>query len=158
LQWAKSQGYHFQNDGNEGSDGSEGLKPTSRMYEPVTGISWRDVVVWANALSDILDLDPVYRSSSGHIIKDSRDSNANIVDAAVQTDTNGYRLPTKDEWEMAARWRNSSGDGSISTGGRYWTPGNYASGANADCNSTTATNRVAWYSSNSKDKTHPVFE
>jgi formylglycine-generating enzyme required for sulfatase activity len=76
-------------------------------------------------------LNPVYRTASDVIIKDSRDANASVVDAAVQTNNNGYRLPTSMEWEMAARWRNTSGDGSILVGGRYWTPGSYASGATA---------------------------
>ncbi len=54
-----------------------------------------------------------------------------VVDAAIQTENDGYRHSTSYEWEvMAARWRNSDGDGSILVGGRYWTPEHYASGAN----------------------------
>jgi len=92
-------------------------------------------------------LDPVYRTHDGEIIKDSRDGNSSVVDAAVQTDHNGYRLPTSNEWEMAARWKDDeqSTDGSILVGGRYWTPGDYASGATTDHTNTTGTKGVAWY-------------
>jgi uncharacterized repeat protein (TIGR02543 family) len=144
--WAEAQGYHFQNKGREGNEGVIGAAPTEEnKTKPVTSVSWRDVIVWSNALSEMKELNPVYRTSTGEIIKDSRNANASVVDAAIQTINNGYRLPTSMEWEMAARWRNSSGDGSILVGGRYWTPGNYASGATANYNNEAATRAVAWY-------------
>jgi len=119
----------------------------------VTNINFRDVIVWINALSEMLGLNPVYRTITGEIIKDSRQQNAHLVDIAEQTSHNGYRLPTGLEWEMAARWRNSGGDGAIFVGGRYWTPGNYASGAtgpawdnvNWQPLDEAATRAVAWY-------------
>jgi len=145
--WAEANGYHFENLGREGNDGTDGAAPTEdNKLRPVTTVSKRDVIVWTNALSEMTGLDPVYLTPEGVIIKDSRDSNASQVDSAIQTENNGYRLPTSYEWEMAARWRNSSGDGAISVGGRYWTPGDYASGATADYNNTSATRAVAWYS------------
>jgi formylglycine-generating enzyme len=145
--WAESNGYHFDNLGREGNDGTTGVTPTeANKHKPVTYVSWRDVIVWTNALSEMTGREPVYRTAEGVIIKDSRDSNASQVDSAIQTGNNGYRLPTSMEWEMAARWRNSSGEGSILVGGRYWTPGDYASGATAYYNNTSATRAVAWYS------------
>ncbi len=157
--WAESNGYIFQNLGREGYDGIIGDVPTERKHEPVTYISWRDVIVWTNALSEMTGLDPVYRTTEDVIIKDSRYDNGNIVDAAVQTSNNGYRLPTYMEWEMAARWKNDteSINGSILVGGRYWTPGNYASGATTDYNNLVATQAVAWYRyDNSEVQTHTV--
>jgi formylglycine-generating enzyme required for sulfatase activity len=121
-EWAEANGYHFQNFGLPGSDlpakyilvsDSWVVNPeypttapdltVDNREQPVTQVSWRDVVVWTNALSEMTGLDPIYRTS-GEIIRDSRYTNDSVVDAAVQTDNNGYRLPTSYEWEMAARW------------------------------------------------------
>ena len=156
--WAEASGYVFQNAGREGHNGTIGAEPTERMLEPVTTVSWRDVVVWSNAISEMHGYEPVYRTSDGDIITDSRHANGSVVDAAVQTDHNGYRLPTSNEWEMAARWKNDteSTDGSILVDGRYWTPGSYASGATANTADAAATQLVAWYRDNSGWKTQPV--
>lgn len=145
--WAEENGYHFQNPGREGNGGTDGMPPTeNHKNEPVTYVSWRDVIVWNNALSEMTFLDPVYRTETGEIIKDSRHANGAVVDAAIQTEHNGYRLPTSDEWEMAGRWRNTDGDNSIPVGGRYWTPGSYASGATDSYENEEASRAVAWYS------------
>lgn len=159
--WAEANGYHFQNVGREGHDGIIGAVPTANKLEPATTMNWRDVIVWTNALSEMLGLEPVYRTSTGIIIRDSRDTNASQVDLAIQNNKNGYRLPTANEWEMAARWKNDSEttNGSILVGGRYWTPGNYASGATADYYHEGETRAVAWYSygvGNSQNYTRPV--
>jgi len=154
--WAETNGYHFQNPGREGKNGTIGAAPTENGLEPATTINWRDALVWCNALSEMFYRDPVYRTSGGDIIRDSRDTNAGVVDDSIQTEHDGYRLPTSDEWEMAARWRNGDGEGSILLDGRSWTPGSYASGATADYNDSTATGLVAWYVSNSGNDTHPV--
>jgi formylglycine-generating enzyme len=61
----------------------------------------------------------------------------------VKSDATGFRLPTSNEWELAAKYID----------GTNWTPGNYASGATAyaaDYSWTinpdeTATEAVAWY-------------
>lgn len=146
--WAEANGYVFQNIGREGHDGIIGAAPTENKLEPATYIDWRDVIVWTNALSEMFGLDPVYRTSTGVIIKDSRYSNASQVDSAIQTNNNGYRLPTANEWEMAARWKNDivKTNGSILVSGRYWTPGNYASGAIAGYYNENETRAVAWFS------------
>ena len=142
--WALDNGYDFQNLGTEGYYGVEGEAPTT-SDQPVVNISWRDTVVWLNAFSEMSGLNPVYRTGSDEIIKDSRDANAVLVDNAIQTNNNGYRLPKALEWEMAARWTNDeeSVNGSILVGGRYWTPGNYASGSIS--NLRTDFLDVAWY-------------
>lgn len=154
--WAEEKGYYFQNKGREGNDGAIGALPTSNKLEPVTSISWRDAIVWCNAYSEYSELNPVYRTTTGVIIKDSRDSNASQVDSAIQTNYYGYRLPTSNEWELAARWRNTSGEGSIFIGGRYWTMGMNASGAVSGYNNSGETSLVAWYKNISNRTTHPV--
>ena len=154
-QWALRNGYRFANAGMEGSTtggGSSpnynniGNAPTSRRNEPVTMVSWRDSIVWCNALSQMLGYDPVY-TYQGNVIKDS--ANATACDNAVQENTAGFRLPTMDEWELAARYID----------GTSWTPGNYASGASNPAwhggwgtgreGDVKATEAVAWYRANS---------
>ena len=134
--------YEFANAGMEGSTtgggsypnyNNIGNLPTKKGNEPVTMVSWRDSIVWANALSEMLGYAPVY-SYNGAVIRNSTDGTA--CDNSVQENTDGFRLPTSDEWELAARYIDGSS----------WTPGDYASGATADYNNASATQEVTWYS------------
>lgn len=145
-EWAIVNSYYFQNAGKEGNDGVVGAAPTTRQEEPVTGISWRDAIVWCNAYSEMMELNPVY-TYGGNVIKDSRDANAMACDNAVADwDVNGFRLPTEGEWHYAASYID----------GTTWTLPNYASGATADYTDATATGLVAWYDANSGGDTQDV--
>jgi formylglycine-generating enzyme required for sulfatase activity len=85
--------------------------PVGNALNPVTVISWRDVLVWCNAYSEMDGLDPVYRDSEGNVLRDSR----KIIDYLVDYDAienvvyNGYRLPSYQEWVYAARGANPLG-------------------------------------------------
>ena len=173
-QWALSNGYRFANAGQEGSGGDPGQAPTSKRNEPVTMVSWRDSIVWSNALSEMLGYDPVY-TYEDDVIRDS--TNATACDNAVQEDTNGFRLPTSNEWELAARYIGPDEPARFMVGslevpvslfsdGLHWTRGSHASGAtrptydslwgNPNPERVAATRTVAWYGSNSGWKTQPV--
>ena len=144
--WAISNGYTFANAGMEGSNGPIGDAPTAAKYEPVTTVSWRDVIVWCNAYSEKSGLAACYTYSAA-IIRDSRDTNATACDNAVCTwSNNGYRLPSEGEWQYAASYKDGSS----------WTPYNYASGATANYSYAIATGNVAWYSDNSWVNTHYI--
>lgn len=155
--WALENGYTFANVGREGSSGANGAPPTSRRYEPVTRISWRDAVVWANALSEYQGFQPVY-VNRGQVLRDALDAEA--VDNVVALDTDGFRLPTSEEWELAARYQGSDPwAGALEfprDSGHFWTPGHYASGASGHHEDVMATRAVAWFIENSGEKTQPV--
>lgn len=107
--WALSHGYSI-SAGQEGTDGLSGAQSVSA--EPVTNISFRDVVIWCNAASEKEGLSPVYYqngtsdfSNSAALLK-TADSTADTP--AENTAANGYRLPNSTEWEYAARGGNPS--------------------------------------------------
>ncbi|HNX59130.1 MAG TPA: SUMF1/EgtB/PvdO family nonheme iron enzyme, partial [Spirochaetota bacterium] len=150
YQWAIAHGYSFQNPGCEGHDGTAGDAPTAAKNEPATGISWRDAIVWCNALTEYYNslkgtsYDCVY-SYNGTVIKNSRDSNATACDKAIQiASAKGFRLPLSLEWEFVARYRGYNTTNSIMKDGIYYTKGDSASGATKDFTDYDATDAVAW--------------
>jgi formylglycine-generating enzyme required for sulfatase activity len=163
--WAESNGYTFySNPGLEGS-GTNGGSPTGASQEPVTDVTWYDAVVWLNALTEWVNaktgssLTPVYYYESGctTVARDSDYSSTNFVtegghtyaSAYEKTGAMGFRLPSSNEWELAARWRGSDSTNTVSGyTNPYFTQGDSASGAAADYNDTTATGVVAWYDGN----------
>ncbi|HBE78008.1 MAG TPA: hypothetical protein DDW65_09550 [Firmicutes bacterium] len=147
--------YTFDHLGGRGGYVDETYVPyiTGHETDPVTCISWRDALVWCNALTDYYNfqnhksLACVYMNGSD-IIRDS--TNLGGVTVTVVSTAKGFRLPTSDEWELAARYQNGS----------TWTPGTYASGATASYTDSGATKVAAWYGDNSAisgaNSTHPV--
>lgn len=113
--WAKDYSYNFTN-----------FDPAD--YEPqypVIFISWRDAVVWCNALTEYynatskVSLVCVY-TYNGDIVKDAYvdDTVIDWANLTIATTAKGFRLPTSDEWELAARYQN----------GTNWTPVDHVSG------------------------------
>ena len=126
LKWAESNGYTIVNKGVEGVFGDvehennmsdAGAEP--KLVEmPVCRLTWRDVMVWCNALSEMQGLKPVYctdpefntplKDSTGAAFNDlnNYDTNPGEVDNPyVDENANGFRLPYVKEWEYAARKR-----------------------------------------------------
>jgi formylglycine-generating enzyme required for sulfatase activity len=101
-------GYHFVRDGALGS-AEASLASEHTPTEPVTTITWYDAVVWCNALSELEGYRPAYYSDpqfTTPLRKPLRRNIAEAVDdrAVVYWDeqADGFRLPTRAEWESAA--------------------------------------------------------
>ena len=131
LQWANSHGYTIVNKGVEGLYGKDaeqqsnmsdpGSKP--KLVEmPVCGLTWRDVMVWCNALSEMCGLTPVYctdsnfktpiRNSKGTEFGDLKNyalTPGEVDNPYVNKGANGFRLPYVEEWEYAARKKKDGG-------------------------------------------------
>jgi hypothetical protein len=104
---------------------------------PITGINWYDAVKWCNAKSVMEGLEPIYciKDCSGYYIRGECAENA-PPNIDIKTEANGYRLPTLEEWQWAAR------------GGRN-SKGYIFAGSNN-------LNDVGWYSDNANGVAHAV--
>lgn len=157
--WALSHGYQFANAGWEGSSFNS-AGPSANKRHPVTGISWRDALVWCNALTEYYNrqysagMVCVY-THEGSIIRNANDATAcnNVQPDAT---ANGFRLPTSEEWELAARYIiDANGDGTLEAGEYY--PEGHISGDMTNAYDTSAyLGYYAWYDGNSGLTTHPV--
>ena len=126
LKWAENNGYTIVNKGVEGVFGEveneknmsdAGAEP--KLVEmPVCRLTWRDVMVWCNALSEMKGLKPVYctdkdfktplRDSTGVPFNDLNNyatKPGEVDNPYINTNANGFRLPYVKEWEYAARKR-----------------------------------------------------
>lgn len=88
--WAVTNGYQFDHAGSRKEAG-----------HPVHSINWYDCVKWCNARSEMDGLSPCY-SVSGSVYR------TGAYDADTDYNASGYRLPTWEEFEYAARGGVSS--------------------------------------------------
>ena len=106
---------------------------------PAERVSWFDAIYFCNKLSVINGKEPVYAVNGiTNVTKwDYTPHHEHKIKGTITQNTmaNGYRLPCKAEWEIAAR------------GGEFST---YSGSNNID--------EVAWHFNNSGNKTHPVAE
>ena len=97
---------------------------------PVEQVSWYDALNFCNALSQSEGLTPCYTINGTKVTSDF--------------EANAYRLPTEAEWEYAAK----AGTKTDFYSGKLTYSGNSPIDPNLD--------KIAWYSANSSNTTHPV--
>jgi len=151
--WGILNGYTFAN------PGAMGVNTGANIYHPVTTFNWRTAIVWLNALTEY------YNAQNGTNLRCAYTSDAAYT-LCIKTSTSdltyystpgsednpyvnplakGFRLPTNDEWELAARYISDYNvDGDISDAGEYY-PGSHVSGdISAPYNLSTQINNYAW--------------
>ena len=105
FNWAMQNGY-FLSAAREGN-GEYALEPSARKNEPATSINWYCAVIWCNALTEYYndqngtDLMPVYLFD-GEVAKTIASEK---TDFTLNEAADGFRLPTMDEFELAARFK-----------------------------------------------------
>ena len=106
---------------------------------PVETVSWFDAIYFCNKLSEKIGLESVYSVDGEYDVTKwnytPHEKSYLKGDIGQNTEANGFRLPTIDEWNYAAK------------GGENY---EYAGSDNFD--------EVGWNDKNSGDKTHPVAQ
>ena len=130
--WAITNGYTFDNAGSG-----------KAANHPVHTVNWYDVVKWCNARSEREGRPTVY-TINGVVYRTGR------RDEVVQTSVAGYRLPTSEEWEYAAR------GGAVSR--RFpWTDSDEIQHARANYESTTMFSFQNSYDTSPTRGFHPAY-
>jgi len=164
--------YTFAHAGRSGSGGTDN-------QQPVTTVSWRDAIVWCNALTEYYAAkggtvyDCVYYTDAGYTAPFRESDGKMSIDATAGQADNpyvnpaamGFRLPTSMEWELAARYiTDGNNDGDIKDDGEYYPGRNVSGDTTGACylgsgesgTLSTVYGDYAWHKNNSSNYPHPV--
>jgi hypothetical protein len=112
--WAQKNGYRFELPGIEKQFGQSEL-PSKDSQNPALGMEWRDAMVWCNAYSQMMKLNPVYcsdpefknpikSSEKGDFPSSLNKAKGSFDNPYVNWAGSGYRLATEGEWLYAASY------------------------------------------------------
>jgi len=165
--WATddSRGTHIYTFSGEGLNGGDHLQEEVSFDYPATTMTWRDAIVWCNALTEYYnanngnndDLRCVYYSDTDFTNPLRTAYNETYIESYnvelgsfdnpyVDISAKGFRLPESAEWEFAARYIGATKPENrniVPVDGIFYTNGNSASGALAEYTDATATSFVA---------------
>jgi sulfatase modifying factor 1 len=159
-QWAtaverENKRYYFENAGNEGNAKESGTDPIVGSNIPVTWISWRDAILWCNALTEYyndlhnINLSPAYTFESKVIRDVGMDNLTVFLGEPFNPQSSGFRLPTKEEWELAARWCETSVNVVPGYANPYFTTGKTFSGSSILSLEEDEMAKSVWFPGNS---------
>ncbi len=111
---------------------------------PVDNVTWYDAVYFCNKLSELEGRAPVYTIENIEVDTDddSEDPYLHIKSATVTTNKNknGYRLPTRSEWEFAFR-----GGDPTDVAWDYCYSGKDSASYTSSINNDSVLDEIAWY-------------
>ncbi len=111
----------------------KGIKDSSKR--PVECISWYDAVLFCNKLSELQDKNPYYEIW-GITYENKTQTNIKEANVEINKGANGFRLPSEQEWEYAAKAGTNN----------KW----------SGTNDKSKVGEYAWFLKNSDNETHPV--
>jgi outer membrane protein assembly factor BamB/formylglycine-generating enzyme required for sulfatase activity len=113
-----SQGFGFEKDGDMGS--MDFGDQTHSLQEPATDFTLHDAAAWCNALSELEGRTPVYCEDAAltRPVHEVRRSPAfrqphSLPKLHVKWAADGYRLPTRTEWQLAAVGQQPTNDNAV---------------------------------------------
>ncbi|MDY3195972.1 MAG: SUMF1/EgtB/PvdO family nonheme iron enzyme [Paracholeplasma sp.] len=141
YEYAKANGYSFA----KGKAGSYvfGSNDKVRLFEPVVDVNLIDAILFSNAYSEMMGLIPVYYDAEGNVLKKVDDS-LQALNGLVIDDQGGFRLPTSNEWEFAARRVPAEQTYTINVAGNYYIPSDFLSGASMSSFDFSEHHLIAW--------------
>jgi sulfatase modifying factor 1 len=126
-------------------DGS-GTFSVESGYEdrPVTNVTWYGAVMLSNWMTEMRD------GNTNNVVYAGIDTDWTAGETTEDGSRTGFRLPTSDEWEYAARYGGTDSTNTVSGySNPYFTQGDSASGATADIGDAPASRAVAVYNGSS---------
>ena len=132
VSWAEKNGYQFRWNPPNKESMEDPWPNAATNNHPVGAVSYIDILLWCNALSEMLSLQPCYLTYNGNVYRGQYTGES----LSINLSSGGYYLPSAAEWKWAAM-------GGVNGNGYKY------SGSND-------LNQVGWWAGNSGNAIKPV--